>query len=114
MPRVARPSPAGRVEARQRLAFAPEKVVDVWTGLVAGLAVALVSRAVSGSSAFDLLFFDLVVGVVGALTGRWLFTRFDLPVPVAGQPGTILVPALGAVGLLVLVRIARPKQRTMW
>lgn len=89
-------------------------MVDVWTGLVAGLVIVLISRAISGSSAFDLLFFDLVVGVVGALTGRWLFNRFDLHVPVAGEPGTILVAALGAVGLLVLVRIARPKQRAMW
>lgn len=89
-------------------------MVDVWTGIIAGLVIALMSRAVSGSSAFDRLFFDLVVGVVGALTGRWLFNRFDVHMPVAGQPGVILVAALGAVGLLVLVRIARPKRRTMW
>lgn len=114
MSRVARRSPAGRGEARHRLAFAPEKVVDVWTGLVAGLVVALISRAVSGSSAFDRLFFDLAVGVAGALLGRWLFNRFDLQIPVAGQPGTILVAAIGAVGLLVLVRIARPRHRSMW
>jgi uncharacterized membrane protein YeaQ/YmgE (transglycosylase-associated protein family) len=54
---------------------------------------------------------DIVVGVVGSFIGGFLFKRLHVPVPFAGLPGTILVAFVGAVLLLVVLRIIR---RARW
>jgi uncharacterized membrane protein YeaQ/YmgE (transglycosylase-associated protein family) len=99
--------PAGRF-------FAPEAILDIVVGIVVGLVAGLLTRAFTGSSAFDRLFLDVLIGVVGAVLGRWIFIRFALSMPVAGEPGTILVAVIGSVGLLLLLRILRSKQRMLW
>ena len=42
---------------------------------------------------------DIVVGVVGAFVGGFLFRELHVTVPFAGMPGTIFVAFIGAVVL---------------
>ena len=50
---------------------------------------------------------DIVVGVVGAFVGGLLFRAFDIAVPFGGLPGTIFVAFIGAIVLLLLLRLIR-------
>ena len=50
---------------------------------------------------------DIVVGVVGAFVGGWLFAKLGVSSPLHGLPGTIFVAFIGAVVLLVLLRLVR-------
>jgi uncharacterized membrane protein YeaQ/YmgE (transglycosylase-associated protein family) len=48
---------------------------------------------------------DIVVGVVGAFLGGLLFRAFGAAAPFGGLAGTIFVAFIGAVVLLLLLRI---------
>lgn len=73
----------------------------VIVGLVAGW---LASLAVGGG--FGLLG-DMVIGIIGAFIGGAIFRAFDIASPLGGVVGTILVAFLGAVVLLLLLRLIR-------
>ncbi|MBI3504389.1 MAG: GlsB/YeaQ/YmgE family stress response membrane protein [Proteobacteria bacterium] len=88
--------------------------MDIVTGLVVGLIAALLSRAFIGPRAFDSLFRDLLTGVAGALLARWLFVRLAYAAPIPGEPGVVLVAALGAAALLAFIRVFRFPTRLLW
>jgi len=48
---------------------------------------------------------DIVVGVVGAFLGGLIFRGLHIGVPFGGIPGTIFVAFIGAVVLLVILRL---------
>jgi uncharacterized membrane protein YeaQ/YmgE (transglycosylase-associated protein family) len=48
---------------------------------------------------------DIVVGVVGAFLGGILFRALDLEVPFGGLPGTIFIAFIGAIVLILLLRL---------
>jgi uncharacterized membrane protein YeaQ/YmgE (transglycosylase-associated protein family) len=50
---------------------------------------------------------DIVIGVVGAFIGGWLFHSMRWHAPLAGIAGTICVAFIGAVILLVVLRLIR-------
>lgn len=73
----------------------------IWiiVGLVAGWLASVVvgsGRGVIG---------DIIVGILGAFLGHHLFRWLGLRVPLKGLPGTILVAFVGAVVLLLLLRL---------
>ena len=70
-------------------------------GLVAGW---LASAVVGGGYG---LIGDIVVGVVGAFVGGFLFRALHIGVPFGGIAGTIFVAFIGAVVLLLLLRLIR-------
>lgn len=70
-------------------------------GLIAGW---LASAVVGGGYG---VIGDIVVGVVGAFVGGYLFRQLHLTVPFGGLPGTIFVAFIGAVVLLVVLRLIR-------
>jgi uncharacterized membrane protein YeaQ/YmgE (transglycosylase-associated protein family) len=72
-------------------------------GLIAGL---LASLAVGGVGGYGILG-DIVVGIVGAFLGSWLFTVLNIRVPFGGLGGTIFVAFIGAVVLLLGLRALR-------
>ena len=49
---------------------------------------------------------DIVIGVIGALLGGWLFSTFGAA-PGGGLLGSIFVATIGAVVLLVIVRVLK-------
>jgi uncharacterized membrane protein YeaQ/YmgE (transglycosylase-associated protein family) len=70
-------------------------------GLVAGW---LASAVVGGGYG---VIGDIVVGVVGAFLGGFIFRGLHIGVPFGGIPGTIFVAFIGAVVLLLLLRLIR-------
>lgn len=70
-------------------------------GLVAGVLAALVVKGGYG------LLVDTIVGMLGALVGGWLFRQLGWHSPLAGLPGTIFVAFIGAIVLLLLLRLIR-------
>jgi len=71
----------------------------LFVGLVAGW---LASAVVGG--AFGLVG-DIVVGIVGSFLGGFIFRRLGAGYVPSGLPGTILVAFVGAVILLLLLRL---------
>jgi len=74
-------------------------IIWIVVGLIAGW---LASAVVGGAYG---LVGDIVVGVVGAFVGGWLFRALHIAVPFGGLPGTIFVAFIGAVALLLLLRL---------
>ncbi len=70
-------------------------------GLIAGW---LASAVVGGGYG---LIGDIVIGVVGAFLGSLLFGRLGIRAPLGGLASTILVAFVGAVLLLLLLRLIR-------
>jgi uncharacterized membrane protein YeaQ/YmgE (transglycosylase-associated protein family) len=50
---------------------------------------------------------DIVIGVVGAFIGGWLFHSMRWHAPMAGIAGTIFIAFIGAVILLAVLRVFR-------
>ena len=70
-------------------------------GLIAGW---LASAVVGGGYG---LIGDIVVGVVGAFVGGFVFRALHISAPFGGIAGTIFVAFIGAVLLLLLLRLIR-------
>jgi uncharacterized membrane protein YeaQ/YmgE (transglycosylase-associated protein family) len=84
--------------------------VDLLTWLIVGLVAGLLASAVVGGIGYGIVG-DIIVGVVGAVLGGWIFSALRVSIPVGGLPGTILVAFIGAVVLLVAIRMLRPGRR---
>lgn len=76
----------------------------IWFLLIGLIAGWLAGKIMRGSG-FGLIG-DLVVGVLGAMIGAWLFSL--LGITTWGILGSILVALCGALVLLWLVRLMRP------
>jgi len=50
---------------------------------------------------------DIVIGIVGAFVGGWIFKTLGVESPFGGLPGIILVAFVGAVALLFVIRLVR-------
>jgi len=73
----------------------------IWivVGAIAGwLAAAVVGRGYG-------LVGDIIVGICGAFIGGWVFQAARWHMPVAGLAGTIIVAFIGAVLLLLVLRL---------
>ncbi len=89
------------------LAMALETLL-VW--LIIGLIAGWLAAAVVGGG-YGLVG-DMIVGVVGAFIGGWLFRSAHVTLPFAGLPATIFVAFVGAVILLVLLRLINRARAT--
>jgi len=89
----------GSVDPEVRNMSLESLIIWIVVGLIAGW---LASAVVGGAYG---LVGDIVVGVVGAFVGGWLFRALHIAVPFGGLPGTIFVAFIGAVVLLVLLRL---------
>jgi uncharacterized membrane protein YeaQ/YmgE (transglycosylase-associated protein family) len=79
------------------------ETILIWMaiGLVAGW---LASRVAGGGYG---VIGDIVLGIVGAFLGGFIFRALHLQVPFRGVAGTIFVAFVGAVALLLLMRLVR-------
>jgi uncharacterized membrane protein YeaQ/YmgE (transglycosylase-associated protein family) len=89
---------------------AHDHVMDILTWVIVGLVAGLLASLLVGSGGGILI--DIVIGVLGALIGGWLFTAAGWHVPFAGIAGTIFVAFIGSVILLVVLQLirGRPEQ----
>jgi uncharacterized membrane protein YeaQ/YmgE (transglycosylase-associated protein family) len=75
----------------------------IW--IVVGLVAGVLASNVVGTGLG--LVGDIVIGIVGAFLGGLIFREAHWQVPLAGLAGTILVAFVGAVVLLLLLRLIR-------
>ena len=50
---------------------------------------------------------DIVIGIIGAFVGSWIFQKLGTGVPFHGLGGVIFVAFIGAVVLLFVLRLIR-------
>jgi uncharacterized membrane protein YeaQ/YmgE (transglycosylase-associated protein family) len=77
-------------------------LVILFVGLVAGW---LAGKIVRGTG-FGILG-DIVVGVAGAFVASWLFPKLGIAIPVGHLVREIIDSVIGAVLLLLIVRLVR-------
>jgi uncharacterized membrane protein YeaQ/YmgE (transglycosylase-associated protein family) len=73
--------------------------------LVVGLVSGWLASAVVGGG--QGIIGDIVVGIVGAFIGGWVFSSLDIDSPFGGLAGSIFVAFVGAVLLLLVLRLVR-------
>ncbi|HEU4628497.1 MAG TPA: GlsB/YeaQ/YmgE family stress response membrane protein [Gemmatimonadaceae bacterium] len=76
------------------------------TWLIVGLIAGLLASFLMGGIGYGIIG-DIVVGIVGAFVGGWLFSALGVGSPFGGLAGTIFVAFIGAVVLLLVLRLLR-------
>jgi len=84
--------------------------MDVLTWIIVGLVAGLLASLVMGGIGYGILG-DIVVGILGALIGGWLFAQMGWGTPFPGLAGAIFVAFIGAIVLLVIIRLLRGSRR---
>ena len=79
--------------------------MDLLTWIIVGLVAGVLASFVMGGG-YGLVG-DIIIGIVGAFVGGWLFSRLGVSTPFAGLAGTIFVAFIGAIVLLFLLRLIR-------
>lgn len=76
----------------------------IW--IIVGLVAGVLASMVMGGTGYGIVG-DIIIGIVGAFVGGWLFSKLGVSTPFAGLPGTIFVAFIGAVVLLFVLRLLR-------
>jgi uncharacterized membrane protein YeaQ/YmgE (transglycosylase-associated protein family) len=84
--------------------------MDILTWLIVGLIAGVLASLVMGGTGYGLVG-DIIIGIVGAFVGGWIFRSLGVASPLGGLPGTILVAFIGAVVLLFILRMIRGGRR---
>ena len=84
--------------------------MSVLAWIVVGLVAGVLASLVMGGTGYGIIG-DIVIGIVGAFVGGWLFTTLGISSPIAGMGGTIFVAFIGAVVLLLILRLIRGSTR---
>jgi uncharacterized membrane protein YeaQ/YmgE (transglycosylase-associated protein family) len=79
--------------------------MDLITWLIVGLIAGVLASLLVGSGGGIIV--DMVVGVVGAFIGGWLFSAAGWHAPFSGLAGTIAIAFVGSVILLVVLHLIR-------
>jgi uncharacterized membrane protein YeaQ/YmgE (transglycosylase-associated protein family) len=83
--------------------------------LVVGAISGWLASAVVGGG-FGLLG-DIIIGIIGAFVGGWIFRSMHIGTPFHGLAATIFVAFIGAVVLLLILRLlagSRVRRRRYW
>jgi uncharacterized membrane protein YeaQ/YmgE (transglycosylase-associated protein family) len=84
--------------------------MDFLTWIIVGLIAGVLASLVMGGTGYGLIG-DIIIGIVGAFVGGWLFTRLGVATPFGGLAGIVFVAFIGAVVLLFLLRLIRGGRR---
>ena len=76
----------------------------IW--IIVGLVAGVLASMVMGGTGYGIIG-DIIIGIVGAFVGGWLFSKLGVSTPFAGLPGTIFVAFIGAIVLLFVLRLLR-------
>ena len=79
--------------------------MELLTWIIVGLVAGVLASLVMGGG-FGIIG-DIVIGILGAFVGAWIFRALGVASPFGGLGGTIFVAFIGAVVLLFLVRLVR-------
>jgi uncharacterized membrane protein YeaQ/YmgE (transglycosylase-associated protein family) len=78
--------------------------MDILTWIIVGLVAGVLASLVVGGYG---LLADIIIGIVGAFVGAWIFRQLGWHTPFQGLAGTIFVAFIGAVALLVILHLIR-------
>jgi len=78
--------------------------------LIVGLVAGVLASLVMGGTGYGLIG-DIIIGIIGAFFGGWLFAQLGAAAPFGGLAGTIFVAFIGAVVLLFILRLIRGATR---
>ena len=79
------------------------------TWLIVGLVAGVLASMVMGGTGYGIIG-DIIIGIVGAFVGGWLFSALGVASPLGGLAVTILVAFIGAVVLLFLLHLLRRRR----
>ena len=80
--------------------------MDILTWLIVGLVAGVLASMVMGGTGYGLVG-DIIIGIVGAFVGGWIFSKLGVGSPFGGLAGTIFVAFIGAIVLLFVLRLLR-------
>jgi len=80
--------------------------MSILTWLIVGLVAGVLASIVMGGTGYGLIG-DIIIGIIGAFFGGWIFRALGAGVPFGGLGGVIFVAFVGAVVLLFLLRLLR-------
>ena len=80
--------------------------------IVVGLVAGVLASVVMGGTGYGIIG-DIVIGIVGAFIGSWLFTMLAITSPFSGMGGTIFTAFIGALVLILVLRLLRRSTRTV-
>jgi uncharacterized membrane protein YeaQ/YmgE (transglycosylase-associated protein family) len=80
----------------------------IW--IIVGLVAGVLASLVMGGTGYGLIG-DIIIGIIGAFVGGWLFGQLGLASPFGGLAGAIFVAFIGAVLLLFILRLIRGATR---
>lgn len=100
------PHPACELRAVSTYAQSVEVAVDLLTWLIVGLVAGVLASLVMGGTGFGIIG-DIIIGIVGAFVGGWLFRQLGTSSPFGGLAGVIFTAFIGAVVLLFVLRLIR-------
>jgi uncharacterized membrane protein YeaQ/YmgE (transglycosylase-associated protein family) len=83
--------------------------MSLLTWLIVGLVAGVLASMLMGGTGYGLVG-DIIIGIVGAFVGGWLFSALGVGSPLGGLAGTIFVAFIGAVVLLFLLRLLRGRR----
>jgi uncharacterized membrane protein YeaQ/YmgE (transglycosylase-associated protein family) len=84
--------------------------MDLLTWIIVGLVAGVLASLVMGGTGFGIVG-DIIIGIVGAFVGGWLFRRLGVSSPMGGLAGVIFVAFIGAVVLIFILRLIRGGRR---
>jgi uncharacterized membrane protein YeaQ/YmgE (transglycosylase-associated protein family) len=82
--------------------------MDLLTWIIVGLVAGVLASLVVGGG-FGIIA-DIVIGIVGAFIGAWLFRALGVSSPFGGLAGVIFVAFVGAAVLLLILRAVRGRR----
>ncbi len=85
--------------------------MDLVTWIIVGLVAGVLASLVMGGG-YGLIG-NIIIGIVGAFLGGWLFRELEVTSPFRGLAGTVFVAFVGAVVLLFLLRLVRGGRRSL-
>lgn len=96
----------GHASCRAEWQTQRERSMDILTWIIIGLIAGVLASILMGGTGYGIIG-DIIVGIVGAFVGGWIFARMGWASPFAGLAGTIFIAFIGAVVLLFLLRLLR-------
>jgi len=79
--------------------------MDIMTWIIVGLVAGVLASLIAGGG-FGIVG-DIIIGIVGAFIGGWIFRQMHWHTPFTGLAGTIFVAFIGAVVLIFILRLIR-------
>lgn len=80
--------------------------MPILTWIIVGLIAGVLASIVMGGTGYGLIG-DIVIGIVGAFVGGWIFRALHTSSPFGGLAGVIFVAFIGAIVLLFILRLIR-------